>query len=245
MRRVLLGVNIDHVATLRQARAGVEPEPIQAALLAEQAGADGITVHLRADRRHIVDRDVELLMQTIQTRMNLEMAATEEMLTIAERVLPQHVCLVPEKPEEITTEGGLDVVSNMGQLKDATARLKENGIQVAFFIDAIPEQIEAAAACGAEAIEIHTGHYAKAATPKAQEEAFRQVQHGLDIGLENGLTVNAGHGLNYQNVQPIAALPGINELNIGHSIVSRSVFTGLPEAIARMRQLIDDAVKMS
>lgn len=245
MRRVLLGVNIDHVATLRQARAGVEPEPIQAALLAEQAGADGITVHLRADRRHIVDRDVELLMGTIQTRMNLEIAATEEMLTIAERVLPQHVCLVPEKPEEITTEGGLDVLANFDQLKEATARLQDSGIQVAFFVDAIAEQIEAAAACGAEAIEIHTGHYAKASTPKIQEEAFRQVREGLDVGVESGLIVNAGHGLNYQNVHAIAALPGINELNIGHSIVARSVFTGLPEAVARMRELIDAAVKMS
>ncbi|HLR17751.1 MAG TPA: pyridoxine 5'-phosphate synthase [Alcanivoracaceae bacterium] len=245
MKRVLLGVNIDHVATLRQARAGVEPEPIQAALLAEEAGADGITVHLRADRRHIVDRDVELLMETIQTRMNLEMAATEEMLTIAERVRPQHICLVPEKPEEITTEGGLDVLGNFEQLKAATTRLKEGGMQVAFFIDAIPEQIEAAVACGAEAIEIHTGHYAKAKNPKEQEEAFRQVRNGLDIGLENGLIVNAGHGLNYHNVHAIAALPGINELNIGHAIVARSVFTGLPEAVARMRKLIDEAVLMS
>lgn len=244
MKRVLLGVNIDHVATLRQARAGVEPEPIQAALLAEQAGADGITVHLREDRRHIVDRDLEVLKATLQTRMNLEMAATEEMLSIAERLKPEHCCLVPERADEITTEGGLDVLANFDQLKAATERLQASGIQVSIFIDTQPEQIEAAARCGAEAIEIHTGHYAKATSPAAQEEAFRLVRQGLDIGLENGLIVNAGHGLNYHNVHAIARLPGINELNIGHAIVARSVFVGLPEAVRTMRQLIDQAVLM-
>lgn len=241
MKRVLLGVNIDHVATLRQARAGVEPEPVLAALLAEQAGADGITVHLREDRRHIVDRDLDVLKATIQTRLNLEMAATEEMLGIAGKLKPEHCCLVPERPEEITTEGGLDVLANFDQLKDATQRLTEFGIQVSFFIDAQPEQIEAAVACGAQAIEIHTGHYAKAQSPREQEEAFRQVRAGLDLGLENGLVVNAGHGLNYHNVHPIAALQGINELNIGHSIIARSVMTGFTEAVERMRQLIDQA----
>jgi len=242
MKRVLLGVNIDHVATLRQARAGVEPEPVLAAMLAEQAGADGITVHLREDRRHIVDRDLEVLKATIQTRMNLEMAVTEEMLSIAERILPEHCCLVPERAEEITTEGGLDVLANFDEIKAATERLQAAGIQVSIFIDTQPEQIEAAARCGADAIEIHTGHYAKAQTPKAQAEAFRQVREGLDVGLENGLIVNAGHGLNYHNVHAIAALPGINELNIGHAIVARSVFTGLPEAVRRMREILDQAV---
>ncbi len=244
MKRVLLGVNIDHVATLRQARAGVEPEPVQAALLAEQAGADGITVHLREDRRHIVDRDLEVLKATIQTRLNLEMAATEEMLRIAEGLKPEHCCLVPERAEEITTEGGLDVLANYDVLKEATERLQAAGIQVSIFIDTQPEQIEAAARLGADAIEIHTGHYAKAATPQEQENAFRLVREGLDVGLENGLIVNAGHGLNYHNVHAIARLPGINELNIGHAIVARSVFTGLPEAVGRMRELIDQAVLM-
>src|SRR5699024_2785690 len=171
MKRVLLGVNIDHVATLRQARAGVEPEPVQAALLAEQAGADGITVHLREDRRHIVDRDLDVLKETIQTRLNLEMAATEEMLSIAERLKPEHCCLVPERAAEITTEGGLDVLANYDVLKAATERLQAAGVQVSIFIDTQPQQIEAAARLGADAIEIHTGHYAKADTPQAQEEA--------------------------------------------------------------------------
>lgn len=244
MKRVLLGVNIDHVATLRQARAGIEPEPVMAALLAEQAGADGITVHLREDRRHIVDRDLDALKATIQTRLNLEMAATEEMLSIAERLKPEHCCLVPERAEELTTEGGLDVLANFDELKAATERLQAAGIQVSIFIDTQPEQIEAAARCGVEAIEIHTGHYAKAESLEAQEAAFRLVREGLDVGLENGLVVNAGHGLNYHNVHAIARLPGINELNIGHAIVARSVFTGLPEAVSRMRELIDQAVLM-
>lgn len=241
MQRVLLGVNIDHIATLRQARGTRYPEPVQAALIAEQAGADGITVHLREDRRHINDRDVELLMQTAQTRINLEMAATREMLDIACRLRPPHCCLVPERREEVTTEGGLDVVGNFEELKAACGRLNDAGIQVSLFIDAVPAQIEAAVACGAAAIELHTGQYAEADDEATRIEELRRIHTGLDLGKENGLIVNAGHGLHYHNTQDIAALPGIHELNIGHAIVARAVLTGLDEAVRSMRALIDQA----
>lgn len=240
---VLLGVNIDHIATLRQARGTRYPEPVQAALVAEQAGADGITVHLREDRRHIQDRDVEILAETLQTRMNLEMAATEEMLTIARRIGPAHCCLVPEKREELTTEGGLDVVGNEEWVKRCCDLLGEAGIQVSLFVDADPAQIKAAARCRAPVIEIHTGHYAEATEADAVQRELTRIREGVALAREAGLIVNAGHGLHYHNTREIAALPGINELNIGHGIVARAVITGLDEAVRAMRALIDQAAR--
>ena len=239
MSRVLLGVNIDHIATLRQARGTRYPEPVQAALVAEQAGADGITVHLREDRRHINDRDVELLAQTLQTRMNLEMAATEEMVGIACRIKPPHCCLVPEKREELTTEGGLDVVGNKAWIAQCCQRLGQAGIEVSLFIDADKAQIAAARECGAPAIEIHTGGYADAETVDAQQQELARIREGVMFALEEGLVVNAGHGLHYHNTLPIAEIPGINELNIGHSIIARAAITGLDEAVRSMRALLD------
>ncbi|MFP1683414.1 pyridoxine 5'-phosphate synthase [Alloalcanivorax sp. C16-1] len=240
---VLLGVNIDHIATLRQARGTRYPEPVQAALVAEQAGADGITVHLREDRRHIQDRDVELLAQTLQTRMNLEMAATEEMVGIARRIRPPHSCLVPEKREELTTEGGLDVAGNEEWIKRCTGELSEAGIQVSLFIDADPAQIEAAVRCRAPAIEIHTGHYAEAPDADTAARELGRIRDGVALARDAGLIVNAGHGLHYHNTREIAVLPGMNELNIGHGIVARAVLTGLDEAVRAMRVLIDEAVR--
>ncbi len=239
MSRVLLGVNIDHIATLRQARGTRYPEPVQAALVAEQAGADGITVHLREDRRHINDRDVELLAQTLQTRMNLEMAATEEMVGIACRIKPPHCCLVPEKREELNTEGGLDVAGNKAWIAQCCQRLGQAGIEVSLFIDADEEQIVAARECGAPAIEIHTGGYADAETVDEQQQELARIRSGVAFALEQGLVVNAGHGLHYHNTLPIAEIPGINELNIGHSIIARAAITGLDEAVRSMRALID------
>ncbi|WP_288367690.1 pyridoxine 5'-phosphate synthase [uncultured Alcanivorax sp.] len=239
MSRVLLGVNIDHIATLRQARGTRYPEPVQAALVAEQAGADGITVHLREDRRHINDRDVELLAQTLQTRMNLEMAATEEMVGIACRIQPPHCCLVPEKREELTTEGGLDVAGNKAWIAQCCQRLGQAGIEVSLFIDADKAQIAAARECGAPAIEIHTGGYADAETVDAQQQELARIREGVAFALEQGLVVNAGHGLHYHNTLPIAEIPGINELNIGHSIIARATITGLDEAVRSMRALLD------
>jgi len=240
---VLLGVNIDHIATLRQARGTRYPEPVQAALVAEQAGADGITVHLREDRRHIQDRDVELLAQTLQTRMNLEMAATEEMVGIARRIRPPHSCLVPEKREELTTEGGLDVAGNEEWIKRCTGELSEAGIQVSLFIDADPAQIEAAVRCRAPAIEIHTGHYAEASDADTADRELGRIRDAVALARDAGLIVNAGHGLHYHNTREIAALPGMNELNIGHGIVARAVLTGLDEAVRAMRVLIDEAAR--
>lgn len=243
MSKVLLGVNIDHVATLRQARGTRYPEPVQAALIAEQAGAEGITVHLREDRRHINDRDIELLAQTLQTRMNLEMAATEEMVSIAKRIRPPHCCLVPEKREELTTEGGLDVVANAEWITQCCQELAGAGIDVSLFIDADPEQIRAAKACGAPTIEIHTGHYADAQTAHERESALARIRAGVQLALDEGLVVNAGHGLHYHNTAPIAALPGINELNIGHAIIARAVLSGLDSAVRDMRRVIDEATR--
>ena len=240
---VLLGVNIDHIATLRQARGTRYPEPVQAALVAEQAGADGITVHLREDRRHIQDRDVELLAQTLQTRMNLEMAATEEMVGIARRIRPPHSCLVPEKREELTTEGGLDVAGNEAWIKRCTGELSDAGIQVSLFIDADPAQIEAAVRCRAPAIEIHTGHYADATDGDTAGRELARIRDAVALARDAGLIVNAGHGLHYHNTREIAALPGMNELNIGHGIVARAVITGLDEAVRAMRVLIDEAAR--
>lgn len=239
--RVLLGVNIDHVATLRQARGTRYPEPIQAAVVAEQAGADCITLHLREDRRHIQDRDVTMLREILQTRMNFEMAVTPEMGAIACRLRPADCCLVPERRAELTTEGGLDVVRGGRDLKDFCARLADAGVRVSLFIDADPVQIEAAAAAGAPVIEIHTGHYAEATTEPERAAALERIRAAVNLGLELGLQVNAGHGLDYHNVTAIAAIAGIRELNIGHSIIARAVFSGLDQAVRDMRRMIDAA----
>jgi len=239
--RILLGVNIDHVATIRQARGTRYPEPLQAALLCEQSGADAITLHLREDRRHIQDRDVHMLKEMLQTRMNLEMAATTEMVEIACQVEPQDCCLVPERREELTTEGGLDVVANFEHLKAVCGRLGEAGIRVSLFIDAEAEQLEAAAATGAPVVEIHTGHYADAVDPGQRQLELLRIQKAVATGESLGLQVNAGHGLDYHNVMEIAAIPGIRELNIGHSIVARAIFSGLAEAVREMKQLMRDA----
>ena len=234
----LLGVNIDHDATIRQARGTRYPEPIQAALLSEQAGADAITLHLRQDRRHIQDRDVYMLKDFLQTRMNLEMAATAEMLGIACDVKPADVCLVPEKREELTTEGGLDVLANEAYLTDYCTTLAESGIRVSLFIDAEPRQIEAAAKVGVPVIEIHTGHYAEAVTIELKSKELSRIQESVIQGTELGLHVNAGHGLDYHNVRQIAEIDGVRELNIGHAIVARAIFTGLEESVSAMKQLI-------
>jgi pyridoxine 5-phosphate synthase len=233
-----LGVNIDHVATLRQARGTDYPQVFHAAILAEQAGADGITIHLREDRRHIQDRDVELVKESITSRLNLEMAVTDEMLKIAKKTQPEFVCLVPEKREELTTEGGLDVVGNYDKIKRACDQLGEQGIKVSLFIDAQEKQIRAAAEVGAPFIEIHTGHYADAPNESTQKQNLLQIQSGVLQAVEQGLVVNAGHGLHYHNVQAIAAIPEIYELNIGHAIIARAVFTGLERAVADMKQIM-------
>jgi pyridoxine 5-phosphate synthase len=234
-----LGVNIDHIATLRQARRATEPDPVWAATLAELGGADQITVHLREDRRHIQDRDVELLKQTVNVKLNLECACVDEMLKIACRIQPHQVCLVPEKRQEITTEGGLDVVANRSRVRDAIQQLKDSGIFVSLFIDPDQSQIELAQALGADATELHTGCYANARGP---DNVTNQLQVLVDAGqhaIRSGLQLHAGHGLNYANVVPVAKIPGMEELNIGHSIVARAVFVGLQQAVRDMRQLCD------
>lgn len=236
--RVLLGVNVDHVATLRQARGTRYPDPVQAALDAEEAGADGITVHLREDRRHIQERDVRLIKQTMNTRLNLEMAVLDEMVAFACEIKPDYCCLVPEKREELTTEGGLDVRGQFDRVKSACDTLAEHGIQVSLFIDPDESQIKAAAEVGVPIIEIHTGCYADAETRAETKEEYDRIAAAVSYGQGLGLVVNAGHGLHYQNVEPIAALPGMNELNIGHSVISRALFTGLKEAVREMKQLI-------
>ena len=238
---ILLGVNIDHVATLRQARGTRYPEPIQAALVAEQAGADGITLHLREDRRHIQERDVAMLAEILQSRMNLEMAATQEMLGMALKYHPQDCCLVPEKREELTTEGGLDAAGNLTELKDYCAALAAENIQVSLFIDADKRQLDAAAEIGAPVVEIHTGHYADAKTPESVRRELIRIFDAVEYGIGLGLQVNAGHGLDYHNVQAIAAIPGVRELNIGHSIISRAVFSGLDGAVSEMKRLMREA----
>jgi pyridoxine 5-phosphate synthase len=238
MSKILLGVNIDHIATLRNARGTCYPEPAHLAAVAECAGADGITIHLREDRRHIKDRDVEVLAQTLQTRMNLEMAVTDEMVEIAVKTKPMFVCLVPEKREELTTEGGLDVASSFEKVHAAVSRLAEAGIQVSLFIDADNEQIDAAVKTGAPYIELHTGKYADAETEVIQEQELARIAQAAGYAKEAGLKVNAGHGLNYHNVKPIAALPEIVELNIGHAIVARAVVDGFAAAVTEMKRLI-------
>lgn len=234
---ILLGVNIDHVATLRQARRGRYPDPLQAALLAEQSGADSITLHLREDRRHIQDRDVSVMREALQTRMNLEMAVTDEMIGIARRVQPQDCCLVPESRQEVTTEGGLDVSGQMARVGDACKALGAAGIRVSLFIDPEGGQIEAAHRAGAPVIELHTGAYAES-RGAAQAREFERLRRAAKLAASLGLTVNAGHGLNYHNVEPIAALPEVVELNIGHAVVARAVFDGLSKAIRDMKNLM-------
>ena len=238
---IKLGVNIDHVATLRQARGTRYPDPVQAALEAEQAGADAITLHLREDRRHIQERDVALLKSILQTRMNLEMAVTDEMVAYAVRMRPEECCLVPERRQELTTEGGLDVVTHEKKVSAACARLAEAGVRVSLFIDAEAAQIDAAVRCGAPVIELHTGRYADAPDADERGVELARIELGVQQGLDLGLQVNAGHGLNYHNVQAIAAIPGIAELNIGHAIVARALFSGLQESVREMKRLMREA----
>lgn len=232
-----LGVNIDHVATIRQARRGIEPDPLQAALLAEEYGADAITVHVREDRRHMQDADVRRIRPLLSTRMNFECAVVEEMIRLVEDVRPQDVCFVPERREEVTTEGGLDVVGGFHLIAPAVARLKDQGMRISLFIDPEMNQLEAALKAGADAVELHTGRYAHATGPMAQAEAER-IRIAANFGAAEGLRVNAGHGLNYQNVQAIAAIETISELNIGHSIVANAVFMGWEKAIKSMKELM-------
>lgn len=241
MADLLLGVNIDHIATLRNARGTHYPDPVQAAFIAEQAGADGITVHLREDRRHITDRDVRILRQTIQTRMNLEMAVTDEMLDIAIELLPHFCCLVPEKRQEVTTEGGLDVAGQQDKMAVAVERLTQAGILVSLFIDADHRQIDAAVAVGASYIEIHTGAYAEAQGELAIKTELQRIASAATYAASKGLKVNAGHGLTYHNVQAIAALPEMHELNIGHAIIGQAVMSGLSAAVAEMKLLMREA----
>jgi len=238
---VLLGVNIDHVATLRQARGTRYPDPVQAAIEAEQAGADSITLHLREDRRHIQERDVLMLKDILQTHMNLEMAVTDDMLAFAERVRPQDCCLVPERREELTTEGGLDVAGQLPRIRSACERLKKAGVRVSLFIDADPRQVAAAAESGAPCIEIHTGHFADATDSKAAAAELERIREAVRQGVDAGLAVNAGHGLHYHNVGAIAEIPEVRELNIGHAIIARAVFSGLAAAVAEMKRLMREA----
>lgn len=233
-----LGVNIDHVATLRNARGTTYPDPVKAALLAEEAGADGITLHLREDRRHIKDADVRAIRPLLRTRMNLESAITSEMINFACEIKPQDACLVPERREELTTEGGLDVVQYFSTVQSAIRQLQAEGIQVSLFIDPDSEQIQAAAETGAPVIELHTGRYAEAPDDETQQEELERIQLGVHEGLRLGLRVNAGHGLHYTNVQKIAAIPGVAELNIGHAIVAHAIFAGWENAIRDMKAIM-------
>jgi pyridoxine 5-phosphate synthase len=238
-----LGVNIDHVATLRQARRASEPDPVYAAMAAELAGAHGITVHLRGDRRHIQDRDVEILRKVVKTRLNVEMAATQEMVKIALTIKPDQVTLVPERREEVTTEGGLDVVLNSVQLKPVVRTLSEGGIHVSLFIDADLQQVKEAHKIGAPAIEINTASYAEAASDRARDEALRKLSDAARLGRKLGLAVHAGHALNYQNVGGLAALPEISDLNIGHSIVARAALVGMERAVREMVETMARGVR--
>ena len=237
----LLGVNIDHVATLRQARGTTYPDPVKAALICEQAGAEGITLHLREDRRHIQDDDVRRMRPVLTTRMNLEIAVTDEMVAFAKEIQPHHVCFVPEKRQEITTEGGLDVLGHFEDVKAATQALTAIGCDVSLFIDADFAQIDAAIACGAPTIELHTGAYADAKTAEAQQIELERIIKGTEYAASKGLVVNAGHGLNLDNVAAIAAIPQIHELNIGHSIIAESVFVGLEQAVKDMKTALHAA----
>ncbi len=242
INRILLGVNIDHVATLRQARGTSYPDPAKAALDAEEAGADSITLHLREDRRHIIDSDVGKMRSLIQTPMNLEIALNEAMVSLAAKLQPNHVCFVPERREELTTEGGLDVLKHTAQLTDTVQQLKEKNVEVSVFIDPDCQQIEAALACGVPAIELHTGHYSESHDPKTLQQEIVRLKKALEFGLKHHLVVNAGHGLNYTNVEPIAAMTGLNTLNIGHAIIARAIFVGIKQAVVDMKQLLRDAM---
>lgn len=238
---IYLGINVDHVATVRQARGGRYPDPVHAALQAELAGADGITMHLREDRRHIQDHDIQRYAASLQTRLNFEMAATDAMRDLALTVAPRHVCLVPEKREELTTEGGLDVAGRLEYLTELCTALREAGITVSMFIDPDEAQIEASVRAGAPAIELHTGRYADAPTEADQAVELEKIDRAALIGSKLGLTVNAGHGLHYQNVQAVARIGVINELNIGHSVIARALLTGLPEAVSTLKRLMVEA----
>lgn len=235
-----LGVNVDHVATVRQARAGDEPDPVTAAALAELAGAGGITVHLREDRRHIQERDVELLRKTVKTRLNLEMAATDEMVSIALKILPDMVTVVPEKREELTTEGGLDIRVNRHLLQRQVDLLRQGGIEVSLFVDPDIEQIKTSHRIGADYIEVHTGAYCEAKSPREIREELRKIDLAIRAGRKLGLGVNAGHGLNYWNITEVVKLGGVDEFNIGHSIVSRSVLVGMERAVREMTELLKE-----
>ncbi len=233
-----LGLNVDHIATVRQARGGTEPDPVTAAAIGELAGAEGITIHLREDRRHIQDRDLEILHRTVQTKLNLEMAATDEMVGIACQVKPEQCTLVPEKRQELTTEGGLDVIATFQTVQTAAQALQQAGIIVSLFVDPNPEQIRAAQQSGAEAIEIHTGRYAEARSESERRHELAAIREAITLGNELGLTVHAGHGLNYVNIIPLAKLSGIDEFNIGHSIIARATLVGLGRAVREMVALI-------
>jgi pyridoxine 5-phosphate synthase len=235
---IKLGLNIDHVATLRQARGTSYPNLVRAALICEEAGADAITIHLREDRRHIQDADVDILRGMLQTRMNLECAVTDEMIANALRVKPHDICLVPERREELTTEGGLDVVKHFDAVKQATERCGEAGTRVSLFIDPDEKQLDAAEAIGAPVVEIHTGKYADADSLPEREQELARIQRAVAYGHSLGLQVNAGHGLNYHNVRPIVAIPNVAELNIGHAIIAESVFIGLEAAVKKMKALL-------
>jgi len=237
-RPITLGVNLDHIATIRQARQTTEPDPIAAAVLAELGGADGITVHLREDRRHIQDRDVRILSETVQTHLNLEMAPTEEMIAIAMEIKPDYVTVVPEKREEVTTEGGLDVAGDLAGMTQLVDKLQGAGIPVSWFIDPDPTQIKAAAETGAKLIELHTGRYAEARDEATREQELTHLTQTCNRAIALGLRVNAGHGLTYQNVDSVACIQGMEELNIGHSIISRAVLVGLERAVQEMKSLI-------
>ncbi|CAD86234.1 MULTISPECIES: pyridoxine 5'-phosphate synthase [Nitrosomonas] len=238
---IALGVNIDHVATVRQARGTTYPSPVEAALVAEVAGADAITLHLREDRRHIQENDVVILRDRLKTRMNLESAVTEEMIAFACRIKPHDICLVPERREELTTEGGLDVIRHFQQVSVACKRLAEAGIRVSLFVDAQAGQIDAAVEAGAPVIELHTGRYADAATPEMQQVELETIRTMAAYAFGRGLQVNAGHGLHYENTVQIAAIPELSELNIGHAIVARALFVGFAEAVREMKALLQQA----
>ena len=240
MNTIHLGVNVDHVATLRQVRGTAYPDPMHAALIAEQSGADSITLHLREDRRHIQDRDVRVMREALKTRMNLEMACTDAMIAIAEHIKPQDCCLVPEKRAELTTEGGLDVIANFDHLKQSCQRLAAAGVRVSIFIDADTKQLDAAAKLGAPVVELHTGAYADA-HGAAQARELGRLQQAASHAVALGLVVNAGHGLHYHNVQAIAAIPQIVELNIGHAIVARALLDGMADAVREMKRLMIEA----
>jgi pyridoxine 5-phosphate synthase len=242
---ILLGVNIDHVATLRQQRHTRYPDPVEAVYASENGGADGITVHLREDRRHIQERDIELIQSTLLTRLNLEIAVTDDMLAYAEARNPEHCCFVPEKRAELTTEGGLDVLGNEARVTEAVQRLHSKGIEVSLFIDPDERQIEAAVRTGAPVIEIHTGAYADAHAHKVREHELQRIIRAAKFAGQAGLIVNAGHGLNYQNVQAIACIPEMNELNIGHGIVARALFSGLEAAVREMKRLMIESRNMA